>query len=50
MLTMPLAAYGEGLGTESTLFPVFTPAWLDQACELQRSQTELQQQQWHAKS
>jgi hypothetical protein len=33
---MPLAAYMQGLGEESNLFPVFAPAWLDQASVLQR--------------
>lgn len=31
----PLAAYSEGLQEESHLFPVFAPAWLDQASALQ---------------
>ena len=35
---MPLAAYTQGLGEASNLFPVFAPAWLDQASALQTLQ------------
>lgn len=33
--SMPVAAFGEVLGADSTSFPVFDPAWLDQAAALQ---------------
>ena len=35
---MPLAAFTQGLQDESNLFPVFAPAWLDQASALQSPQ------------
>lgn len=35
---MPLAAFTQGLHDETNLFPVFAPAWLDQASALQSPQ------------
>jgi hypothetical protein len=37
---MPLAAFTQSLGEESNRFPVFAPAWLEQASALQSPQRE----------
>lgn len=41
---MPLAAYGKGPGITNPSFPVFDPAWLDQASALQSPQQVERQQ------